>query len=67
MKTQFSKVIYRRSRLQKGISHFSVGIDLKTLILVGIVPGSVPYTPTTRMWHAHFFVSVFTCEITIIA
>lgn len=67
MKTRFSKVIYHRSKHSgTGLSHFSVGIDLKTLILVGIVPGCVPYTATTRMWHAHFFVSVFTVEFTFI-
>ncbi len=67
MKTKFSKVIYHRRKCQRGISHLSAGIDFKTLVLVGIVPGCVPYSPTTRMWHAHFFVSIFTLEITIIA
>jgi hypothetical protein len=65
MRTRFSKVVYHNHE-RRGLSHFSVGIDLKTLILVGIVPGCVPYTATTRMWHAHFFVSVFTFEITLI-
>jgi hypothetical protein len=67
MKTKFSKVIYHSTNPNLlGMSHFSVGINLKTLILVGIVPGCVPYTKANRMWHAHFFVSIFTLELTFI-
>lgn len=66
MKTKFSKVIYHNHE-RRGVSHFSVGIDFKTVLLAGIVPGVVNYRAGTRMYHGNFFISIFTFEITIIA
>lgn len=66
MKSKISKVIYYDHQSRPGITFFSVGLNLKTLLLAGLVPGSVAYEGRRRMYHAQFFVSVFTIEVTAI-
>lgn len=65
MKTKFHKVVYHNHE-HRGLSHLSFGLDFKTLLLVGLVPGVVNYRAGTRMYHGNFFVSIFTFEITLI-